>query len=158
MEMRIMENYGNMNDNSGNQANRPDGMPPYSDEQPCGAPRYHYAPGSGQPSGQPPYQQWGMAPAAYRRETNGMGTAGFVLAVISLCGSWLPFVGGLTWLLGLIFSIIGVTRRPRGLAVAGLVISIVSLVAFILIAVILGLVIFASEDTSGAYEVLRRVV
>lgn len=66
--------------------------------------------------------------------TNGMGTAGFVLAIITLCFSWLPYIGGVTWILGLIFSVIGMGQKPRGLAIAGFVISLVSIV--ILLAII----------------------
>ena len=40
------------------------------------------------------------------------------------------------WLLGLIFSIIGLNRQPRGLAIAGLVISLLG------IAVILAVIFF----------------
>lgn len=72
------------------------------------------------------------------RETNGIGTAGFVLSLIALVGGWLPFIGWLVWLLGLIFSIIGVTRKPNGLAIAGLIISLIGLVLLILI-IILGI-------------------
>lgn len=70
--------------------------------------------------------------------TNGMGVAGFVLALVSVFGTWLPFVGGLTWLLGLVFSCIGLTRRPRGLAVAGLIISLVWLLLWLVLVIFVG--------------------
>jgi len=69
------------------------------------------------------------------KKSNGLGTAGFVLALIAIFVGWIPVLGWIVWLLGLIFSFIGVFKVPRGLAIAGLVIS--------LIGVILLLVVFA---------------
>ena len=38
-------------------------------------------------------------------KSNGMGTAGFVLALLALFLGWVPVVGWILWVLGLIFSI-----------------------------------------------------
>lgn len=57
-----------------------------------------------------------------------MGVAGFVLALIGLFLFWVPVFNWILWLLGLIFSIIGVTRKPKGLAIAGIAISFVVLI------------------------------
>lgn len=76
-----------------------------------------------------------------------MGTAGFVLALLGFLFSWVPFAGWILWLLGLIFSCIGMTRRPRGLAIAGLVISCVALVLLILLLGVLG-TLFAAYTAS----------
>ena len=70
------------------------------------------------------------------KKTNGIGTAGFVLALIALFLGWVPVLGWILWILGLIFSFVGVFKAPRGLAIAGLVIS--------LIGIIMLLVVFAS--------------
>lgn len=68
---------------------------------------------------------------------NGIGTAGFVLAIIAIVIGWIPFigqiVGGILWILGLIFSFVGVFRSPRGLAIAGLVISLIDVVILLAI-------------------------
>ena len=67
-------------------------------------------------------------------KSNLIGTAGFVLALIGLILCWIPILDWILWLLGVIFSFIGVFRAPRGLAIAGLVISfigIIILIAFI---------------------------
>ena len=61
-------------------------------------------------------------------KSNGIGTAGFVLALIAVFLGWVPFLGWIIWLLGLIFSAVGLTRQPKGLAIAGLVISLVGIV------------------------------
>ncbi len=72
--------------------------------------------------------------------SNGMATAGFVLALITLFFGWLPVAGWITWLLGLIFSSIGLSRANKiggtgkGLAIAGLVISLIGIILIILLA------------------------
>lgn len=71
-----------------------------------------------------------QAPSA---EKNGLGTAGFVLSLIAL------FFGWIIWILGLIFSFIGVFKRPRGLAIAGLIISVVDLILILFVFAALGL-------------------
>lgn len=68
------------------------------------------------------------------RKSNGVGTAGFVLALISLLFSWLPGIGWVVWFLGFLLSFIGMFKSPRGLAVTGFLISIIDLI--VLIAVI----------------------
>lgn len=65
--------------------------------------------------------------------SNGIGVAGFVLALIALFLGWVPVWGWLLWLLGLIFSFCGIFKSPRGLAVAGLIISLVDLIFLILL-------------------------
>ena len=80
--------------------------------------------------------------------TNSLGTAGFVLAIIGfflswipvlgwiigLFFSWMPVVGWIIWILGLIFSFCGIFKAPKGLAIAGLVISLIDLIILIVIA------------------------
>lgn len=66
--------------------------------------------------------------------SNGIGVAGFVLALIALFLGWVPGLGWLLWVLGFIFSICGLFKAPRGMAIAGLIISLVDLVFLILLA------------------------
>jgi hypothetical protein len=65
------------------------------------------------------------------RKTNGLATAGFVLALIGLFLSWVPVLGWIVWLLGLIFSFAGMFKSPRGLAIAGFIISLIDLIILI---------------------------
>ena len=74
-------------------------------------------------------------------QKNGMGTAGFVLALVGLIFSWVPVLGWILWILGLIFSIIGVCRKPKGLAIAGLIISCLYI---ILVTVVIGAIFGAA--------------
>ena len=66
-------------------------------------------------------------------KTNGMGVAGFVLALLVLFLGWVPVLGWILWVLGLIFSVIGVFRTPKGLAIAGLIITFIGLIVLIIL-------------------------
>lgn len=79
-------------------------------------------------------------------KSNGMGTAGFVLALLALFLGWVPVVGWILWVLGLIFSCVGVSRTPKGLAIAGLIIS--------LLGVILLLFVFAGLFAAAAVSAI----
>lgn len=73
------------------------------------------------------------------KKTNGIGTAGFVLALIAIFLGWIPFLGWIIWLLGLIFSFVGVFKEPKGLSIAGLVISLIGIILlFVVFGAILG--------------------
>jgi len=78
-------------------------------------------------------------------KSNSMGIAGFVLAIVALILGWIPVLGWLIWLLGLIFSIVGVTRTPKGLAIAGLVISLLGLILLIVVFAGIGLMSAAAS-------------
>ena len=67
------------------------------------------------------------------RKSNGLGPAGFVLALLALLGCWIPVLNWILWLRGFIFSFIGIFKSPRGLAIAGLCISLVDLIPLILL-------------------------
>ncbi|MFD9893401.1 DUF4190 domain-containing protein [Amycolatopsis sp. NPDC059027] len=67
---------------------------------------------------------------------NGIGTTGFVLGLIGLVFSPIPFVGIVAWplvVLGLIFAAIGLARvrkgiaSNKGLSIAGIVVSVLGL-------------------------------
>jgi hypothetical protein len=62
------------------------------------------------------------------KKSNGVGTAGFVLALIALFLGWVPVLGWIIWVLGLILSFVGVFKTPKGMAIAGLVISLIGII------------------------------
>ena len=64
-------------------------------------------------------------------KSNGLGIAGFILALIGLFFSWVPVFGWVVWFLGLIFSFIGLFKKPRGLAIAGFIISLIDLIILV---------------------------
>lgn len=75
--------------------------------------------------------------------SNGIGTAGFVMALISAIFCWVPGVNWVIWFLGTLFSFIGLFKRPRGIAVAGFILSIIDVI--IIVAVIGAVVGVASS-------------
>ena len=87
------------------------------------------------------YQQTnGQQTIIVQKKTNGMGTAGFVLALLSFLFSWAPVVNWVLWFLGALFSFVGLFKSPRGLAIAGFVISFVNVfVLLFLLAVVAAL-------------------
>jgi len=78
------------------------------------------------PPQQYPQQQLviSQAPQPY----NGVGTAGFVLALIGLFIFWIPVIGWILPVLGVILSFVGLFFKPKGLAIAGFIISLISIV------------------------------
>lgn len=74
------------------------------------------------------------------KQGNGMGVAGFVLALLGLILCWVPILNWILWILGLVFSIIGMFKPKKGLAIAGLVISCL----YILLVIVFASVILAA--------------
>ncbi|MDR1342796.1 MAG: hypothetical protein LBK18_06025 [Prevotellaceae bacterium] len=66
--------------------------------------------------------------------SNGVGIAGFVLALVALLLGWVPVLGWILWALGLILSFVGVLlKKPKGLAIAGLVVSVVGIILLLFV-------------------------
>ena len=78
------------------------------------------------------------APAKEQRKKNGIGLTGFIMSIVCLVTSWAPGLNIVMWILGLVFSAVGVFRKPKGFAIAGLTISMISLLVIILLAAIIG--------------------
>jgi hypothetical protein len=49
------------------------------------------------------------------------------------------FLGWVLWVLGLIFFAVGMSKRPKGLAIAGLVISLVGLIFLLVVFAAIGI-------------------
>lgn len=69
--------------------------------------------------------------------TNNIGSVGFIIASVSIVLGWVPAFGWLILLIGLVSCIIGVTRKPRWLAIIGLAITIIATTEVIFFAYIL---------------------
>ena len=67
------------------------------------------------------------------KKSNGVGTAGFVLSLIALFLGWIPVVGWIMWVLGLILSFVGVFKNPKGMSIAGLIISLIGFILLIVV-------------------------
>lgn len=68
---------------------------------------------------------------------NGIAIAGFVLSLVAVFSSTLPVARWIVWVLGFIFSIVGLTKKPRGFAVAGLIISLFGLMLILFLATVI---------------------
>lgn len=98
-----------------------------------------------QPYQQQPYQQQppGSSYAAPRSPSNGTGTAGFVLGIISLVTWLVPIVGVPVTATGMVLSFVGRSKVNRGEAtnggqcVAGIVMTAVS-IPLIIVSAVLG--------------------
>ncbi len=65
------------------------------------------------------------------KKSNSLGTAGFVLAILAVVFCWAPVLNWILWFLGALFSVIGLFKQPRGLAIAGTVISFIGVIIMI---------------------------
>ena len=90
-------------------------------------------------------QQYGYTPgpqgAPQMQQGNGMAVAGLVLGIIGFVLFWVPFLGWILALLGIIFGGLGIGKankiggKGKGMAIAGLVLGILGL--------LVGIVLFA---------------
>ena len=78
--------------------------------------------------------------------SNGAGTAGFVLSLISYCLFWIADISAVLAFAGLVCSLIGVCKPKKGLAIAGIVICLAAAVAIIQSIYIFGLYELISND------------
>ena len=74
-------------------------------------------------------------------QKNGIGLAGFILSLIALFTEWIPVFGWIIWALGAIFSLVGLFKAPRGFAIAGFVISFISLIILIVFVGAIGAIV-----------------
>lgn len=69
-------------------------------------------------------------------QKNGLGVAGFVVALIGAILSWIPFVnvfGVILCAVGFILALIGCFKKPRGLAIAGVILAIAGAVIYYIV-------------------------
>ena len=78
-------------------------------------------------------QQTVILQQAPSQGSNGLGTAGFILALLALIFCWVPVLDWILWILGLVLSFCGVFKAPKGLAIAGLVISLIGLILIVVV-------------------------
>ena len=86
------------------------------------------------PQAQPQPQPQIIIQQAPPAPSNGLGTTGFVFAIIGLFLGVIPVLGWILWFFGVLFSFIGLFKKPRGLAIAGFIISFIDLIIIIFLA------------------------
>ena len=97
-----------------------------------------------QPDERPVYATPAMPTRPAGPESNGLGLAGFITSLAGLL-----VTGGLLCPIGLILSLIALSRRPRGFAIAGTVLGLVGscgscLIALFVVPLIAGGLLFAA--------------
>lgn len=75
-------------------------------------------------------------------QKNSVGTAGFILAILALVFCWVPVLDFILWILGAVLSIVGIFKRPKGLAIAGTIISFLGLIIAVIVVAIAGVALF----------------
>lgn len=113
-------------------------QPGYGGQQPYGEPGYGQAEGYPQRPAQDPGGYGGGYPGGHggppARPRNGIGIAALVLGILAVLSFWLV-IGGLLGLIAIALGIIGIVRAGkgvatnRGVAISGLVLGIVGLLA-----------------------------
>jgi hypothetical protein len=68
-----------------------------------------------------------------QQQTNGVGKAGFIFALLGLFLGWVPGLGWIFWILGALLSFFGLFKAPRGIAVAGLIISFIDIIILLFV-------------------------
>lgn len=71
-------------------------------------------------------------------KTNSKGVVGFVCSLLTIILCWVPLLGILLGIISFIFSILGLSKGPKGLAIAGLIISIVAIPFVVLYQILFG--------------------
>ncbi len=78
-----------------------------------------------------------------QQQSNGLGKAGFVFALLGLFFGWVPGIGWILWFLGTVLSFFGLFKAPRGMAFVGLIISFIDII--ILLFIIGGIAAFIGD-------------
>jgi hypothetical protein len=116
------------------QAQPPQYGPDYQPDYPPAPPPYQPAMYNAPPPG------YGYPAPVYVQQppSNGVGVAGFVTGLLGLILCWFPVVGLILGVLGIILGGVGISTSRKtgagsGLAIAGLVLGVISLVPAIII-------------------------
>lgn len=111
----------------------PPGAPPPPPQQWGTPPPQAGGPPQGWAPDAAPAYGYGYPPAA-APPANGLGTAGFVLAIVGLVLCWIPGLGAVIAAVGVVLSAVGLSRARkgratnRGLALAGVLVASLALV------------------------------
>lgn len=97
------------------------------------------------------------------KPSNGLGLAGFVVGLVGLVLSFIPLIGVVAWplvILGIVFSAVGIAKASKGratnkgLAITGLVVSIVGLAVCVLWAVVWNQAVEEVEEEAARESVI----
>lgn len=63
--------------------------------------------------------------------SNTAGIVGFIFAVLGLLLCWAPVANFIVWFIGFLASIIGLFKKPRGLAITGFLLSLIDVIIIV---------------------------
>lgn len=81
-------------------------------------------------------------------QTNKIGQIGLILSIAAIIVSFIPFLNFISWLVwigGLVCSIIGLTKKPKGMAIAGLIISLLGIIIMLFLVAMIATALAASS-------------
>lgn len=67
-------------------------------------------------------------------QNNAAGIVGFIFALLGLLLSWAPGANFVVWIIGFLASLIGLFKKPRGLAITGLLLSLIDVILIVVFA------------------------
>jgi hypothetical protein len=112
----------------------------YPQPQQYGQPQQYPAHPQQAPYGAAPQPGYGYPGTVVLQQapSNGLGTAGFVTGLLGLIFCWIPVLGIILGVLGVILGGVGISNGKKkgagtGLAIAGLVLGLISLIPSIII-------------------------
>jgi uncharacterized membrane protein len=79
------------------------------------------------------------APVSDRR---GLAIASLVLGILSLCGSWTFWCGGILSVIGIVLGALGLNSKGKGMAIAGIILSVLGLILVIIFRVVFRGILF----------------
>ena len=79
------------------------------------------------------YEQYDSLFEQQSPQKNSVGTSGFIVALVAFVFCWLPLSNWILWILGLILYLAGIFKMPKGLSIAGLCISFISVILILVI-------------------------
>jgi uncharacterized membrane protein YkgB len=98
---------------------------------------YQQYPPQESPAQQQAYQQYQQLQPYPQTPGNGVGVTGFVTGLLGLIFFWVPFIGIILGILGVVFGGVGFQQfrkrgQTNGLAIAGLVLGIITVAIYII--------------------------
>ncbi len=94
-------------------------------------------------------------------DRRGLGIASLVLGIVSLCLIWIPLVNVLGMIgcaVGLILGILGMKSSAKGMAIAGVVLSGISLVIVVVSFVVLGGLMLAGPSIGNVFSQINETL
>jgi hypothetical protein len=90
------------------------------------------------------------------KDQSGLALAGFIIALLSIPLSFIPCIGSISSILGIVFGAIGVRSAKKGLAIASIIISCITLI-FSFLAPVLGLALLGPSINNMFEDIINTI-